>query len=126
MSVWSVPADGSAAPARLTAGDTTDLWPSLDSLPQPRVFYESLLDGRPGPRLFVTRLGAAGGAGEIGATGGTDLAQTGSQPHVSPTADAVLFDAPAGPAVGAGQLPPPTPPAGACSPSPTPAAGRRS
>ena len=33
-------------PRPLTGGDTFDLWPTLDSLPKPRLFYEALVPSR--------------------------------------------------------------------------------
>jgi hypothetical protein len=88
--IWSIPVDGSGGPTRLTGGaETIDLWPSLDSLPHARLFYQGLLDSRPDPRLFFVYARAGQGpAGE-----GTDMAQPGSQPQVSPQADRVLFAA---------------------------------
>src|SRR6185312_12813786 len=65
--------------------DSTDLYPSVDSDPKPRLYYESRVDTRPDPRLYMTQLGT---------TLRTDLTQAGGeQPRVSPKADAVVFTA---------------------------------
>ena len=87
MSIWTMPADRSAAQTRLTGTDSNDLWPTLDSLPHSRLFYARLLDGRTDSRLFVTDAKAGM------RLAGTDLAQPGLQPRVSPKADSVLFAA---------------------------------
>jgi len=90
MGIWSIPTDGSGPAVKInsvTTGEGDDLWPSLDSLPHPRLFFERLLDSRPEPRLFNIRLGDEG----TPATTGTDMGQPGRQPHINPQADAILF-----------------------------------
>jgi len=83
MSIWQMAANGEGGITQLTGGDTTDLWPSLDSDPRPRLYYEALVDSRPDPRLYMTQLGT---------TLRTDLTTSGGeQPRVSPKADSVLF-----------------------------------
>lgn len=83
VSIWQLAANGEGGVTQLTSGDTTDLWPSVDSDPKPRLYYEALVDSRPDPRLYMTQLGT---------TLRTDLTQTGgTQPRVSPKADSVLF-----------------------------------
>ena len=83
MSVWSMSSTGAPGITQLTSGDTNDLWPSIDSDPKPRLFYQAMVDTRPDPRLYMTQLGT---------TTRTDLAQmSGYQPRVSPKADAVAF-----------------------------------
>jgi dipeptidyl aminopeptidase/acylaminoacyl peptidase len=83
MSIWQMAANGEGGVTQLTAGDTTDLWPSVDSDPRPRLYYEALVDSRPDPRLYMTQLGT---------TLRTDLTTAGGeQPRVSPKADSVLF-----------------------------------
>jgi hypothetical protein len=83
MSIWQLATSGEGGVTQLTNGDTTDLWPNVDSDPKPRLYYEALVDSRPDPRLYMTQLGT---------TLRTDLTQTGgTQPRVSPKADAVLF-----------------------------------
>lgn len=83
LSIWQMAANGEGGVTQLTAGDTTDLWPSVDSDPKPRLYYQAMVDGRPDPRLYMTRLGT---------TLRTDLTQDGGeQPRVSPKADSVLF-----------------------------------
>jgi Tol biopolymer transport system component len=79
-------ANGEGGITLLTPGDTTDLWPSVDSDPRPRLYYEALVDSRPDPRLYMTQLGT---------TLRTDLTMSGGeQPRVSPKADSVLFTLP--------------------------------
>jgi hypothetical protein len=83
MSVWQLATNGEGGVTQLTSGDTTDLWPTVDSDPKPRLYYEVLIDSRPDPRLYMAQLGT---------TLRTDLTQTGgTQPRISPTADSVLF-----------------------------------
>lgn len=83
MSIWQLATSGEGGVTQLTSGDTTDLWPNVDSDPKPRLYYEALVDSRPDPRLYMTQLGT---------TLRTDLTQTGgTRPRVSPKADAVLF-----------------------------------
>lgn len=83
MSIWQIGASGEGGVTQLTGGDTTDLWPTVDSGPTPRLFYEALIDSRPDPRLYLAPLGT---------TLRTDLTQVGGeQPRVGPKADAVVF-----------------------------------
>lgn len=90
LSIWSMPAAGGGGLKQLTGSpDAHDLWPSVDSNPKPRLFYQALLDARAEPRLFSTRIGTAGRR-DLAASGGT-------QPRVGPKADAVVFAAAATP-----------------------------
>ena len=83
LSIWQMAANGEGGITQLTAGDTTDLWPVVDSDPRPRLYYQAMVDSRPDPRLYMAQLGT---------TLRTDLTQPGGmQPRISPTADAVLF-----------------------------------
>jgi hypothetical protein len=83
MSIWQLAANGEGGVTQLTSGDTTDLWPTVDSDPKPRLYYEALVDSRLDPRLYMAQLGT---------TLRTDLTQAGGeQPRVSPKADSVLF-----------------------------------
>jgi dipeptidyl aminopeptidase/acylaminoacyl peptidase len=92
LSIWSVSASGDGGGAeQLTTLEANDLWPSVDSSPKPRLFYQSLLDTRAEPRLFSV---------QIGAVGRRDLEHAGTQPRVGPNADAVLFAAAPDPATG--------------------------
>ena len=85
-SIWQMSANGEGGITQLTPGDTTDLWPTVDSDPRPRVYYEALVDSRPDPRVYMTQLGT---------TLRTDLTWSGGQqPRVSPKADSVLFTLP--------------------------------
>ena len=83
LSIWQLAANGEGGITQLTSGDTTDLWPTVDSDPKPRLFYQALVDSRSDPRLYMTQLGT---------TIRTDLTQGGGeQPRVSPKADSVIF-----------------------------------
>jgi Tol biopolymer transport system component len=83
LSVWTMSSNGTSGVTNITPGDSTDLWPTIDSDPKPRLFYVRLIDSRPDPRLYMTRLGS---------TIRTDLTSiAGMQPRVSPKGDAVLF-----------------------------------
>jgi dipeptidyl aminopeptidase/acylaminoacyl peptidase len=83
LSIWSVPAGEQPVPERLTILDNNELWPTVDSSPKPRLFYQTFIDTRPDPRLYSTQLGAMMPR-DLVANGGT-------QPRISPTADAVVF-----------------------------------
>ncbi len=83
LNIWSVSANEQPVPEQLTDRDSNDLWPSVDSNPKPRLFYQSLIETRPEPRLFSTVLGT-NMRKDLSAIGG-------AQPRVAPTADAVLF-----------------------------------
>ena len=86
LGIWQVGIAAEATATQLTSGDTSDLWPSIDSDPRPRLYYEALVDSRPDPRLYMSQLGT---------TLRTDLTQGGGeQPRVSPKADAVIFTRP--------------------------------
>lgn len=85
LSVWSMSATGAPGITQLTGGDTNDLWPTIDNDPKPRLFYQAMVDTRPDARLYMTQLGT---------TTKTDLTQVGgTQPRVSPKADAIAFTA---------------------------------
>lgn len=90
LSIWAISASGDGGgPEQLTTLDSNDLWPSVDSSPKPRLFYQSLVDTRSDPRLFST---------QIGAVGRRDLAPAGGeQPRVGPRADTVVYAAPTTP-----------------------------
>jgi Tol biopolymer transport system component len=83
LSIWRMSAVGAPGIEQLTTGDTNDLWPSIDSDPKPRLFYQASVDTRPDPRLYMTLLGTVTR---------TDLTMVGgSQPRVSPKNDAIIF-----------------------------------
>lgn len=83
LQIWSIPADGAGGVTRQTTADTHDLWPSLDSDPKPRLFYQAMVDTRDDPRMYMT---------QVGTVFQTDLTQLGGQqPRVSPRNDSVLF-----------------------------------
>jgi Tol biopolymer transport system component len=76
---------GAPGITQLTSGETNDLWPTIDSEPRPRLFYQAFVDTRPDPRLFMTH---------IGTTLLTDLTlHSGAQPRINPKGDSILFTA---------------------------------
>jgi hypothetical protein len=81
LSVCSLAASGAPGVTQLTTDNTNALWPVLDSDPNPRLWYEALVDSRPDPRIYRTPLNS---------TLRTDLT-AGAEPRVSPKNDAVLF-----------------------------------
>ncbi|WP_428940780.1 hypothetical protein [Fontivita pretiosa] len=85
LQVHAISADGAPGITRLTTGDTNDLWPTIDSDPKPRLFYQAMVDTRADPRLYMTQLGT------IFQTDLTTLG--GTQPRVSPRNDAIIFAA---------------------------------
>ena len=58
LSIWEMSAAGDPGVTQLTNGEESDVWPMVDSDPKPRLFYESLVDTRVDPRLYMTQLGA--------------------------------------------------------------------
>lgn len=83
LSIWSIDATGAPGIVNLTSGESNDMWPSLDSDAKQRLFYQSMIDRRPDPRIFMVQLGTAFR---------TDLSQVGGmQPRISPRNDAVMF-----------------------------------
>jgi Tol biopolymer transport system component len=85
LSIWAMSAGGAPGITQLTSGNTNDLWPTIDSDPKKRLFYQAMVDTRPDPRIYMTQLGTVTL---------TDMTQmSGSQPRVSPRADAVVFTA---------------------------------
>ena len=83
LSIWEMSSAGDPGITQLTNGEESDLWPMVDSDPKPRLFYESLVDTRSDPRLYMTQLGA---------NTRTDLARSGGlQPRVSPKGDSIIF-----------------------------------
>jgi dipeptidyl aminopeptidase/acylaminoacyl peptidase len=83
LSVWEKSAVGAPGTAQLTSNDEQELWPAVDADPQPRLFYEALLDDRDEPRLYMT---------QIGRTIRTELTTVPvTQPRVSPKADNLVF-----------------------------------
>jgi hypothetical protein len=83
MQLWSMSAAGDPFVTRMVTSESNDLWPSIDSDPKPRLFYQAMVDSRAEPRIFTTPLGTVFQ---------TELSQlAGTQPRVSPKGDAVLF-----------------------------------
>ena len=88
LSIWSMPATGDGGPPQqLTSGEAHDLWPSVDSNPKPRLFYQSLADDRPEPQLFSRPVDAPTPRRALLPGAGA------TQPRVGPKADALLFAA---------------------------------
>jgi hypothetical protein len=79
LSVWQTSAVGASGKTQLTTGDNNDLWPNIDADPKPRLFYQSLIGTE--ARLFKC---------PVGTTLRTDMIE-GTQPRVSPRADAIAF-----------------------------------
>src|SRR5439155_1534494 len=83
LSIWSIATSGAPGLTNLTNDEGHDLWPSLDSDPKPRLFYQAMFDTRPDARIF---------ANQVGTVFRQDLApQGGFQPRVNPKNDAVIF-----------------------------------
>jgi len=83
LSIWRIDASGAPGIVNLTSGESNDLWPSLDSDPKQRLFYQSLIDRRADPRIFMIQLGTSFR---------TDLSQAGGmQPRISPRNDGIIF-----------------------------------
>jgi WD40-like Beta Propeller Repeat len=83
LTICSMAANGAAGIQSLTSGDTNDLWPTVDSDPRERLFYEALIDTRTEPRLL---------AAQIGTTLRVDLTPAGgTQPRVSPKNDSIIY-----------------------------------
>lgn len=81
FNIWRVSLKGSGRPTQLTNSDANDLWPMIDSDPRPRLFYQTMIDTRMDPRIYMVQLGTSFP---------TDLIM-GTQPRVSPKNDAILF-----------------------------------
>lgn len=85
LSICEMAASGAPGITNHTTGDTNDLWPTVDSEPKERLFYQALVDTRSDPRIYMT---------QIGTTFRTDLTQSGgTQPRVSPKNDMIVFTA---------------------------------
>jgi Tol biopolymer transport system component len=83
LSICTMSASGAPGTRQLTAGDNNVLWPSIDSEPQPRLFYQAMVDSYAFPRLWES---------EIGRTIRSDLTQSGGvQPRISPRDDSLVF-----------------------------------
>ncbi len=83
LNVWRKSLDGATGIDQLTYGDEQDMWPMIDAMPKPRLFYEVLSDSQPDPQLYVA---------PVDSNLRTDLATIPvSQPRVSPRADSLLF-----------------------------------
>lgn len=86
MQIWSVSAKPNPTLVRRTQDSTTDLWPTVDSDPRQRLFWQAMNDQFPAPRLQFQRI--AGGPV-------TDLELTAAfQPRINSKNDSILFSAP--------------------------------
>jgi Tol biopolymer transport system component len=84
LTIWQRPANGQPGLVNLSRNhDEQDLWPSVDSDPKPRLFYEAHFDGQADGRLYSNRLNT---------TIRSELSPIGvSQPRINPKADGVVF-----------------------------------
>jgi Tol biopolymer transport system component len=82
LSIWEMSASGGPPTERTRGVTTDDLWPIVDSEPRPNLYYQSYVDNRPEPRLFMSQLGNEAR---------TDLTVSGSQPRISPNGDVLVF-----------------------------------
>jgi hypothetical protein len=82
MSIWKIAATGALPRSQITS-DTNDIYPSVDSDPQPRMYYQSFIDTRtqPGIFSFVLTTSTRSDMTRIG----------GGEPRVSPRNDQVVF-----------------------------------
>lgn len=81
--IYSIATEGTGQPVQLSVGDTTDLWPVVDSDPMPRLFYQAMFSSRTDSRLQSLQIGTSSPA---------DLTSlSGTRPRVSPRNDAVVF-----------------------------------
>jgi hypothetical protein len=83
LSICTMSTSGAPGVRKITDGDNNDLWPSIDSEPSPRLFYQSMVDTHSEPRIYES---------QIGATILNDLTQAGGlEPRISPRDDALLY-----------------------------------
>jgi len=83
LSICTMATNGAPGVRKITSGDNNDLWPSIDSEPAPRLFYQSMVDTHSEPRLYASQIGAAIL---------DDLTQAGGmQPRISPRDDALIY-----------------------------------
>jgi hypothetical protein len=83
LSIWSMDANGTPPPWQNTPGETHDLWPVVDADPKPRLYFQSYVETRDDPRLYMMQLGTVV-RWDLTSIGGM-------QPRISPKADRVLF-----------------------------------
>ncbi len=82
MNIFSVSPKGESGVTNLTSGDSTDVWPSVDSDPRQRLYYQGMLDGREDAHIYMVKLNTILK---------TDLPTIGTQPRISPRNDSVIF-----------------------------------
>jgi hypothetical protein len=94
INVWTmsaVPDPGggaAAAPRQISSSSNATLWPTVDSNPQPRLFYEAVLKGAAGQEGEGSEIHVV----EMAAAPRTNMTLArGSQPRPSPRADSVIF-----------------------------------
>jgi len=82
MSIWKIASTGALPRSQITS-DTNDIYPSVDSDPQPKLYYQSFIETRTEPRLFSLALNTSTRA---------DLTRIGGgEPRISPRNDQVVF-----------------------------------
>jgi Tol biopolymer transport system component len=85
FNVWRKNVDGTGGIDQLTYFNEQDLWPTIDSFPKPRLFYEVRSDSLPDPQLYMA---------PVDSNQRTDLTPLPvRQPRVSPRADSLLYTA---------------------------------
>jgi len=85
LNVWRKSLTGAEGLEQLTDAQEHDLWPTIDAIPKPRLFFEVLSDSLPDAQLYV--MPVDGGTR-------TDLSSFGvAQPRISPKADAIVCSA---------------------------------
>jgi Tol biopolymer transport system component len=86
LSVWAINSDGLGGVTRYTNGESNDLSPAVDASAKPRLFYQSHIENRVDPRLYMV---------QVGTSLQTDLTQLGGlEPKVSPRNDSVVYTLP--------------------------------
>jgi hypothetical protein len=82
MKIYAISIKGESGVTDLTSGESVDLWPSVDSEPRQRLYYQGVLDSRDDARIYMKQLNTILK---------TDLPTGGLQPRVSPRNDSIIF-----------------------------------
>jgi Tol biopolymer transport system component len=82
MYIFSMSVKGDPGIMNLTSGESTDLWPSVDSDPRQRLYCQSMMDTRADAHIYMWRLNTVQR---------TELPTSGMQPRVSPRNDSIIF-----------------------------------
>ncbi len=82
--VCAMSSSGGRAIEQYTVGQTTDLWPSMDSSPRARLFYEACSDRLQVPSIFSRAIDGVGQT-DLGVSGGM-------KPRINAQNDAVLYE----------------------------------